>query len=227
MNSYEANSIRSSVKSFLEKMKACDASIPEELAEDALEMAEEVKDATSCINDEEEDILEVTKDEEEVEKEDLEKKIEDSMVRVLRRLGITSSSDTSMKSLDEAEKELEEDKACDEDEDESNTLDEDGEEEVTVNAEKINEKDDMLRFIRKMKPIIASVSDAKTRKMLSDQVAKMARRSVTSDTKYADILKASVSAAKDNATVKTTADSDYEFGMKVAAHFNPHYKKED
>lgn len=225
MNRYEADSIRSSVKSFLEKMKACDAAIPEELAEDALEMAEEVKDATSCISDEEADILEVTKDEEEVEKEDLEKKIEDSMVRVLRRLGITS--DTSMKSLDEAEKELKEDKACDEDEDESKTLDEDGEEEVTVDPKKIDGKDDMLKFIRTMKPIIASVSDAKTRKMLSDQVAKMARRSVTSDTKYADILKASVSAAKDNATVKTTADSDYEFGMKVAAQFNPHYKKED
>lgn len=224
MNRYEADSIRSTVKSFLEKMKACDEAIPEELAEDALEMAEEVKDATSCINDEEADILEVTKDEEEVEKEDIEKKVEDAMIRVLRRMGITS--DTSMASLDEAEKELEEDKACDEDKDESNTLDEDGEEEVTVDPKNIG-KDDMINFIRRMKPIIAQVSDSKTRRMLSNQVARMARRSVTSDNKYADILRASTTAAKDSVSIKPTQDSDYEFGMKIASQFNPHYKKED
>ena len=37
--------VKKSVKAFIEKMKAADAAIPEELAQDALEMAEEVKDA--------------------------------------------------------------------------------------------------------------------------------------------------------------------------------------
>ena len=46
--------VKKSVKAFIEKMKAADAAIPEELAQDALEMAEEVKDACEEIVNEKE-----------------------------------------------------------------------------------------------------------------------------------------------------------------------------
>ena len=52
--------VMSSVKDFLLKMKALDEAIPEELAKDALEMTENIKDA---LSDEDPDVLGVTKDE--------------------------------------------------------------------------------------------------------------------------------------------------------------------
>ena len=52
--------VMDSIKEFLERMKACDEAIPEDLAEDALEMVEGVKDA--LCEDEDVDVLEVTKD---------------------------------------------------------------------------------------------------------------------------------------------------------------------
>lgn len=71
-NKFEStNKVRDSIKTFLEKMKALDEKIPEDLAEDALEMTEEVKDALEQLEtvDEEADPLEITKGEgKEVEK---------------------------------------------------------------------------------------------------------------------------------------------------------------
>ena len=88
--------VMSSIKDFLIKMKALDEAIPEELAQDALEMTEEVKDA--LCDDETPDPLEVTKDEEVIEEEEkkeeakdeesIETKVEDAMVKVMRKYGL-------------------------------------------------------------------------------------------------------------------------------------------
>lgn len=68
--------VMDSIKSFLLKMKANDENIPEELAQDACEMVESVKDAL-C---EDEEVIEEKKEEEvkdEDPKEDIDKKVED------------------------------------------------------------------------------------------------------------------------------------------------------
>lgn len=65
--------VMASIKDFLIKMKALDEAIPEELAEDALKMTEEVKDA--LCEDEDPDVLEITKDEDPNEKEDIDVKV--------------------------------------------------------------------------------------------------------------------------------------------------------
>ena len=90
--------VREHIKDFLEKMKALDEAIPEELADDALEMVENVNDA--LCEDEDADVLEITRDEDIDEKEDIdiEKKIEDTMMKVLKKAGIVT--DTSMSALD-------------------------------------------------------------------------------------------------------------------------------
>lgn len=208
MKTVDTNKVRDSIKSFLEKMKAFDGDIPEELAQDALEMTEEVSDALACeVEDEEADVLEVTKDEEPKEDE-IEKKVEDTMMKVFRKMGFVK--DNAMKSLDAIEEELEG----------TNTLDED-EDECTVKSE-----DSMLKFVRKMKPLIASVKDSGQRKKLADELAAFAKTNKTAD--YAGIMKV----AKDNAnnnmnTHKSTTDADYDFGMSVAKKWNPHYKEEN
>ena len=91
--------VMSSVKDFLLKMKALDEAIPEELAKDALEMTENIKDA---LCDEDPDVLEVTKDEDpKPEENSMEGKVEDAMVKVLKKYGLIK--DSSMSALDELE----------------------------------------------------------------------------------------------------------------------------
>ena len=214
----DSGRVRGAIREFLEKMKACDAAIPEELAEDALEMAEEVRDALCAeAEDEDADVLEVAKDEAEVEA-----KMEDTLTRVLMKHGLIK--DSSLRALDELEEEL---KAKETDED-PNTLDADGEEKVTVDPESVNDSGAAVRaMLREMKPIIASVSDSKTRKRLVDSVVRAARMA-TNDSQYAGILKATKKSAQDamkDVKLKA-ADQDTGFGMSVAERFNPHYKKE-
>lgn len=202
--------VRNSIKTFLEKMKALDEKIPEELAEDALEMTEEVNDALNELEaiDEETNVFEITKDEE----EKVEEKIEDAFVRVMKKYGLIE--DNAMRNLDEVEEKLEE-----------KIDDECGEEEVIVDPEKMNDSSVAIRkFIRQIKPVIASVKDNKQRKALADSVANIAKLSMSDQ--YADIYNATRKNAKDSMNNRKNAkDSDFDFGMEIAKKFNPHYKE--
>lgn len=200
-----ANKVRSALKDFILKMKAMDAAIPEDLAEDALEMAEEVKDALA--DDEDVDILEVTRDECE---ESMEAKVEDAVVRALRKAGVIRDASTS--ALDELEEELKAKVKEDDDDDE--------EESIEVKA-----KDAQLRFIRQMKPVIAQVKDSRVRKRLTDSLVDMVHGgSKIADGQYSSILNATRKNVSDSMHTSTT-DSDVDFGMQVAKKFNPHYKE--
>ena len=204
--------VMSSVKDFLLKMKALDEAIPEELAKDALEMTENIKDA---LCDEDPDVLEVTKDEDpKPEENNMEGKVEDAMVKVLKKYGLIK--DSSMSALDELEE------GC-----KTEVEDEDGEEEVTVDPEKMN--DEAIKLLRKVKPVIASINDSNTRKQVSDAFAKALKMSVGHVDQYGDIMAMARMSAKDSMSKKQqqTKDADYEFGMDLAKRFNPHYMKEE
>ena len=204
--------VMSSVKDFLLKMKALDEAIPEELAKDALEMTENIKDA---LCDEDPDVLEVTEDEDpKPEENNMEGKVEDAMVKVLKKYGLIK--DSSMSALDELEK------GC-----KTEVEDEDGEEEVTVDPEKMN--DEAIKLLRKVKPVIASINDSNTRKQVSDAFAKALKMSVGHVDQYGDIMTMARMSAKDSMSKKqkSTQDADYEFGMDLAKRFNPHYMKEE
>ena len=201
--------VMSSVKDFLLKMKALDEAIPEELAKDALEMTENIKDA---LCDEDPDVLEVTKDEDpKPEENNMEGKVEDAMVKVLKKYGLIK--DSSMSALDELEE------GC------SAEDEEEGEEEVTVDPEKMN---DAMTLLRTVKPVIAGIKDSKTRKQVSDAFAKALKMSIGTNEQYGQMMAMARMSAKDSMSKKqqSTQDADYEFGMDLAKRFNPHYKKE-
>lgn len=206
--------VMESIKNFLIKMKANDEAIPEELAQDACEMVEEVKDAL-CEEEEMIKTEDPAKDEEpkEDEKVDIDKKVEDAMVNVMRKYGLIK--DGAMAALDELENKLGEEE----------TTDVDGEEKVTEDPEKINDSA-KRELLRQIKPVIANVKDAKQRKALADAFAKSMNMNVqTAD--YSKILQASKSAVKDSAMKKQTSVSDEDFGMQIARKYNPHYMKEE
>ena len=204
--------VMDSIKSFLLKMKANDENIPEELAQDACEMVEAVKDAL-C---EDEEVIEEKKEEEvkdEDLKEDIDKKVEDAMVNVRRKYGLIK--DGAMTSLDELEKKLGEEE----------TDDVDGEEKVTEDPEKINDSA-RRQLLKQVKPIIAGVKDSAQRKALADAFAKsLGMNNQTAD--YSAVLSASRSAVKDSKIKNPNPVSDADFGMEIARKYNPHYMKED
>ena len=202
--------VMSSVKDFLLKMKALDEAIPEELAKDALEMTENIKDA---LCDEDPNPLEITKDEDpkpEGEENNFEGKVEDAMVKVMKKYGLIK--DSSMSALDELEE------GC------SAEDEEEGEEEVTVDPEKMN---DAMTLLRTVKPVIAGIKDSKTRKQVSDAFAKALKMSIGTNEQYGQMMTMARMNAKDSMSKKQpTQDADYDFGMDLAKRFNPHYKKE-
>ena len=204
--------VMDSIKSFLLKMKANDENIPEDLAQDACEMVEAVKDAL-CECDE---VIEEKKEEEvkdEDPKEDIDKKVEDAMVNVMRKYGLIK--DGAMTSLDELEKKLGEEE----------TEDVDGEEKVTEDPEKINDSA-RRQLLKQVKPIIAGVKDSAQRKALADAFAKsLGMNNQTAD--YSAVLSASRSAVKDSKIKNPNPVSDADFGMEIARKYNPHYMKED
>ena len=204
--------VMDSIKSFLLKMKANDENIPEELAQDACEMVEAVKDALcECDEDIEEKKEEGVKDED--PKEDIDKKVEDAMVNVMRKYGLIK--DGAMTSLDELEKKLGEEE----------TDDVDGEEKVTEDPEKINDSA-RRQLLKQVKPIIAGVKDSAQRKALADAFAKsLGMNNQTAD--YSAVLSASRSAVKDSKIKNPNPVSDADFGMEIARKYNPHYMKED
>ena len=201
--------VMSSVKDFLLKMKALDEAIPEELAKDALEMTENIKDA---LCDEDPNPLQITEDEDpKPEENNMEGKVEDAMVKVLKKYGLIK--DSSMSALDELEE------GCGAEDEEE------GEEEVTVDPEKMN---DAMTLLRTVKPVIAGIKDSKTRKQVSDAFAKALKMSIGTNDQNGQMMAMARMSAKDSMTKKqqTTQDADYEFGMDLAKRFNPHYKKE-
>lgn len=201
--------VRDSIKGFLEKMRAMDEAIPQELAEDALEMTEEVNDALNELEtiDEGEEIVK-----EKEKSEEVESKVEDALVKVMRKYGLIE--DGAMKSLDEIEEKIEE-----------KLEDECGVDEVTVAPEKINDSAAEIRnFIRQIKPVIASVKDSKQRKALADSVANIAK--ISMNDQYSEIYNVTRKSSKDAMNNKVKAkDSDFDFGMEIAKKFNPHYKE--
>ena len=201
--------VMSSVKDFLLKMKALDEAIPEELAKDALEMTENIKDA---LCDEDPNPLQITEDEDpKPEENNMEGKVEDAMVKVLKKYGLIK--DSSMSALDELEE------GC------SAEDEEEGEEEVTVDPEKMN---DAMVLLRTVKPVIAGIKDSKTRKQVSDAFAKALKMSIGTNEQYGQMMAMARMSAKDSMSKKqqSTQDADYDFGMDLAKRFNPHYKKE-
>lgn len=208
--------VMESIKNFLIKMKANDEAIPEELAQDACEMVEEVKDAL-CEDENPIETENPVKDEEPEEKEtekiDIDKKVEDAMINVMRKYGLIK--DGAMAALDELENKLGEEE----------TTDVDGEEKVTEDPEKINDSA-KRELLRQIKPVIANVKDAKQRKALADAFAKSMNMGSTT-ANYGAIFKASKSAVKDSAIKKPTSVSDEDFGMQIARKYNPHYMKEE
>ena len=203
--------IRASIKEFLTKMKAMDAAIPEELAEDALEMTEEVADAL-CETEDENELGDDKKEDDTkvLDNEEIEKKVTDAVNKALRNAGLVK--DSAMKALDELEEKMDNEDA-------------DNEEAVTVDPEKINDSSvELKKYIQKMKPIIANIKDSKQRKIMSDSLAAMAK--IQTSDQYADVLNITKKNASDNAKVKTTTDADYDYGQEIARKFNPHYNKE-
>jgi len=205
--------VRDAVRKFLTCMQAHDA-IPEELAEDALEMTEEVNDALCEVTkDEEANPLEITKDED--KPDDLDKKVADGVVRALRELGFYK--DPAMKALDELE--VEEKETEDEDPDDL-TEDADNEESVTVDPEKMK---DSATLLRTMKPVIAAIKNPKERKKAADALARMIKGSRVTSSDYGTLMNIKQKkATKDSKAI----DADYDFGMSIAKRFNPHYKEE-
>ena len=208
--------VMDSVKKYLLKLKALDEDLPEELAQDALEMTEEIKDA---LCEDEEGITETEveeKEETEVEEIPLEEKIqkavEVSIDNYLRKAGIVK--DETLSSLDELEEEMAKEEVTDVD----------GEEAVTVDPEKINDSA-RRELLRQVKPIIAGVKDSTKRKKLADSFAKALRMNTTTTNDYSSVY---------NMTLKTTPKaknsatrvSDEDFGMEIARKYNPHYKEE-
>lgn len=201
--------VMDSIKSFLLKMRALDEAIPEELAKDALQMTEEVKDA---LCDEAPNPEEITRDEEIEEEEKakdeecLETKVEDAMVKVMRKYGLIK--DESMEALEKLD-----------------TDDEDSEEENTVDPEKINDSA-KRELLRKVKPMVASIKDSAQRKKFADAFAEAFK--LNSGNQYGDIMKMAKTNASDSmkkVSSVNTNDADYNFGMDIAKKFNPHYKE--
>lgn len=207
--------VRDAVRKFLTCMQAHDA-IPEELAEDALEMTEEVNDALCEVTeDEEANPLEITKDED--KPDDLDKKVADGVARALRELGFYK--DPAMKALDELE--VEEKETEDEDPDDL-TEDADNEESVTVDPEKMK---DSATLLRTMKPVIAAIKNPKERKKAADALARMIKGSRVTSSDYGTLMNIKQKKATKDSKAKAM-DSDYDFGMSIAKRYNPHYKEE-
>lgn len=206
--------VRDAIRKFLTSMQATDA-IPEELAEDALEMTEEVNDAL-CeeTKDEEANPLEITKDED--KPDDLDKKVADGVVRALRELGFYK--DPAMKALDELEEETE----SNDEEPEEITEDADNEESVTVDPEKMK---DSATLLRTMKPVIAAIKNPKERKKAADALARMIKGSRRTSSDYGTLMNIKQKKATKDSKAKAM-DADYDFGMDIAKRFNPHYKED-
>lgn len=207
--------VMGSIRDFLVKMKALDENIPEELAKDALQMTEEVKDALCEDEEVETEEKEEVKDEDpkvEEEKMDIDKKVEDAMVNVMRKYGLIK--DGAMAALDEMENKL-------------GTEDADGEEEVTVDPEKMNDSA-KRKLLKDIKPTIANIKDSKQRKAVADAFAKALSISTTTTNDYSSIMNIVKKNTKESVQTKdhqVKMNDDFDVGMEIARKYNPHYKE--
>lgn len=207
--------VMGSIRDFLVKMKALDENIPEELAKDALQMTEEVKDALCQDEEVETEEKEEVKDEDpkgEEEKMDIDKKVEDAMVNVMRKYGLIK--DGAMAALDEMENKL-------------GTEDSDGEEEVTVDPEKMNDSA-KRKLLKDIKPTIANIKDSKQRKAVADAFAKALSISTTTTNDYSSIMNIVKKNTKESVQTKdhqVKMNDDFDVGMEIARKYNPHYKE--
>lgn len=207
--------VMGSIRDFLVKMKALDENIPEELAKDALQMTEEVKDALCEDEEAELEEKEEVKDEDpkgEEEKIDIDKKVEDAMVNVMRKYGLIK--DGAMAALDEMENKL-------------GTEDADGEEEVTVDPEKMNDSA-KRKLLKDIKPTIANIKDSKQRKAVADAFAKALSISTTTTDDYSSIMNIVKKNTKESVQTKdhqVKMNDDFDVGMEIARKYNPHYKE--
>lgn len=207
--------VMGSIRDFLVKMKALDENIPEELAKDALQMTEEVKDALCEDEEVETEEKEEVKDEDpkgEEEKMDIDKKVEDAMVNVMRKYGLIK--DGAMAALDEMENKL-------------GTEDADGEEEVTVDPEKMNDYA-KRKLLKDIKPTIANIKDSKQRKAVADAFAKALSISTTTTNDYSSIMNIVKTNTKESVQTKdhqVKMNDDFDVGMEIARKYNPHYKE--
>lgn len=207
--------VMGSIRDFLVKMKALDENIPEELAKDALQMTEEVKDALCQDEEVETEEKEEVKDEDpkgEEEKMDIDKKVEDAMVNVMRKYGLIK--DGAMAALDEMENKL-------------GTEDADGEEEVTVDPEKMNDSA-KRKLLKDIKPTIANIKDSKQRKAVADAFAKALSISTTTTNDYSSIMNIVKTNTKESVKTKdhqVKMNDDFNVGMEIARKYNPHYKE--
>lgn len=210
-----AQRVRGALRTFITSMKAHDEAIPEELAEDALEMVEEVTDA--LCEDEEANPLEITKDED--PPVSISEQVQDAVARTLKEYGLIK--DPSMKALDELEEKIEAEDECMGKE--PGAEDAFGEESVTVDPEKMKDASTLLRT---MKPMIAQIKDKKKRKAAADALARLIKmQSGVSSNQYGQIMGIVKSNSKDSKPTPT-ADADADFGMQLARRFNPHYKED-
>lgn len=207
--------VMGSIRDFLVKMKALDENIPEELAKDALQMTEEVKDALCQDEEVETEEKEEVKDEDpkgEEEKMDIDKKVEDAMVNVMRKYGLIK--DGAMAALDEMENKL-------------GTEDADGEEEVTVDPERMNDSA-KRKLLKDIKPTIANIKDSKQRKAVADAFAKALSISTTTTDEYSSIMNIVKKNTKESVQTKdhqVKMNDDFDVGMEIARKYNPHYKE--
>ena len=207
--------VMGSIRDFLVKMKALDENIPEELAKDALQMTEEVKDALCEDEEVETEEKEEVKDEDpkgEEEKIDIDKKVEDAMVNVMRKYGLIK--DGAMAALDEMENKL-------------GTEDADGEEEVTVDPEKMNDSA-KRKLLKDIKPTIANIKDSKQRKAVADAFAKALSISTNTTNDYSSIMNIVKTNTKESVKTKdhqVKMNDDFDVGMEIARKYNPHYKE--
>ena len=72
---------------------------------------------------------------------------------------------------------------------------EEGEEEVTVDPEKMN---DAMTLLRTVKPVIAGIKDSKTRKQVSDAFAKALKMSIGTNEQYGQMMTMARMSAKDS-----------------------------
>lgn len=197
-----------SLKNFLMKLRAYDEEIPEKLIDDVEEMTDEMIEAIS--ENEEEKIEEKREEDKCYDESDLEEKIKTIVERILNER--FPQKDETMTSLEEFETDDNFGEEVKEKEDEV------GEESVIVSPEKASES--VSEIIKKIKPIVASVSDSNDRKMLADSIAKLAKNNKKNTADYNAIFKATHSNMKSNEKL-----SDDDYGDFLKKKYNPHYNK--
>lgn len=211
MRPKKTKAIRDAIRDFLGVMDAKDEA-PSEIVSAAAEMADSVNDALEEIEKtaDEETVVEETEEETKDEALGMEEIIE----KVLRKHGLLK--DESLSELESLADEL----GC-------STEDESNEEAVTVEAETMNDSA-VRKIVSEVKPAIASVKDAKARKMISDSVARLARMNMETTPQYNEIMRTVTSnqAARDAKLKERAMLADENYGLEMAKRYNATYKEE-